>query len=88
MNCNLKMLLAAATLGAASVRAVSLSAQAYLESMLDNGKKLKCMRKKECNEVYKKFVHDETCNSGNSIVETLSDGRTKCTNGEEEWYEG
>ena len=39
MNCNLKMLLAAATLGAASIRAVSLSlsAQAYLESMLDNG---------------------------------------------------
>lgn len=36
MNCNLKLLLAAATLGAASVRAVSLSAQAYLESMLDN----------------------------------------------------
>ena len=88
MNCNLKMLLAAATLGAASVRAVSLSAQAYLESMLDNNKKLECMKEDECKEVYKKFLHQETCYSGNSTRETLSDGRIKCTNGEEEWYEG
>ena len=55
MNCNLKMLLAAATLGAANVRAVSLSlsAQAYLESMLDNGGTLSCMDDSKCS--YKEF---------------------------------